>query len=277
MSLKILLLDDEELALKNLNYAVSLALPEAETVQTTSPQEALKIMEEDPADVVMADIEMPGMDGIEFARRLSEIRRETNVIFVTAYSEYALDAFREHASGFLMKPVRAEAIRREFEHLRYPVERAEKKEEKLKLVCFGRFEVYRGNDRVRFSRSAEKEILAYLVDLHGGGANTNELCGILWEDSEERSKRRDYFRVLYNGLKKSLEKYGFDEVLIKQQNYFAVDISKIDCDYYRFLDGDPEAVRQFHGEYMSQYSWANLTTGSLEEQKQRMTGELSGK
>jgi len=263
MSLRIVLLDDEELALKNLTFAVSKAVPDAELFCTDSPFEAISHIQANDADVVMADIEMPGMNGITFAKRVKEIRPDINLIFVTAYSEYALEAFGERASGYLMKPVKSSDIEKELENLRYPI--APPKKDLLRAVCFGRFEVYWKEEPITFRRQGEKEVLAYLIGLHGRGANTSELCEVLWEDTVERSKRRDYFRVLYHGLKKTLERVGCDDILIKKQNYFAVDPSKISCDYYDFLSGDVQAINSYHGEYMSQYPWAEMKLDTLDE------------
>ena len=57
-----------------------------------------------------------------------------------------------------------------------------------------------------------------------------------------------------------------EDILIKKWNYLALDTKKVDCDYYRFLKGDIDAINTFHGEYMSNYSWAELTTAFLHQQ-----------
>ena len=58
-----------------------------------------------------------------------------------------------------------------------------------------------------------------------------------------------------------------EDVIIKKWNYLAIDVSKIDCDYYKFLDGDAVAVNSYMGEYMANYSWAEMTTANLSEYK----------
>lgn len=78
--------------------------------------EALQIYEKEGADIVLMDIRMPGMDGIEAARHLAELQKPPAVIFTTAYNEYAIDAFDARAIGYLMKPVRKEKLVTALEH-----------------------------------------------------------------------------------------------------------------------------------------------------------------
>ena len=259
---RILLVDDERPALENLQIAVEKAVPDSKIFMAQNVSQALDIMSDEKPNVAMLDIEMPEMNGLRLAKTLKDMNGEINIIFVTAYDQYAVQAFGIKASGYLLKPVRPDSIRNELDDLRKPVN-GEKT--RLYLKCFGKFEVYYDNEPVVFSRSAEKEILAYLTDLCGDGAGTDEICGILWEDSEERDRRKDYFRVLTNELKHTLGQYGCGNALISKRNYYALNVSEVDCDYYRYLKGDVSAVNSYHGEYMSQYSWAEMTVGKLEK------------
>lgn len=176
-----------------------------------------------------------------------------NIIFVTAYAEYATEAFSIYASGYLMKPLEKEAVEKAFENLRFPIAKSKKL---LRIKCFGNFEVFCKDVPVVFGRSKAKEVFAYLVDRNGAGVNTAELCAVLWEDSVEQLKNRHYLRNLISDLKKSLRDCGAEEVFVSSRNLFAIDPDKLDCDYYRYLEHDPEAVKAYHGEYMKQFSWA---------------------
>ena len=73
-------------------------------------REALELWERSQADVVLLDIRMPVMDGLETARHLAALERPPAVIFTTAYSEFAVEAFDAHAIAYLLKPVRAEKL-----------------------------------------------------------------------------------------------------------------------------------------------------------------------
>ena len=64
-------------------------------------------------------------------------------------------------------------------------------------------------------------------------------------------------------LRKDLAAHGIEDILVKSWNTWGIDASKISCDYYDFLNKDSIAVNSFRGEYMAQYSWAEMTVGSL--------------
>ena len=92
--MKILLVDDEQLQLLRLNDAVKKVLPDAEIFSYNNPMKALEETAETPLDLAFLDIEMPGLNGIQLAKKLKTKYPLIKVIFVTAYSNYALYAYR---------------------------------------------------------------------------------------------------------------------------------------------------------------------------------------
>lgn len=254
--MKILIVDDERMALEEAQETVVQIRPEAEVVCAENYAQALGTAKIPELDIALLDIEMPGMSGLGLAKKLKEYNPNINIIFVTAYAEYALDAFSMYASGYLLKPIRAEELERAFANLRHPVE---DQGTKLKVQCFGNFEVFYEGKPVHFARARAKEIFAYLVDLNGSTANTGELCGILFEDSRETEKNRHYIRNLISDIRRALHVCHADDVFISKRNQFSIVPDKIDCDYYRFLKKDAMAVNSYRGEYMKQYSWAEFS------------------
>ncbi len=263
--MKILTVDDEQAALDILGRALSEALPDAEIRSFRYASEALAELVEKGfrPDAAFLDIEMPGMSGMELTKRIREVSAGTNIIFTTAYSEYALEAFQLHPSGYLMKPATAGKVRRELEDLRYPLQPA--KPDMLRVQCFGNFEVFAGGRPVGFTYQKTKELLAYLIDRRGAACNTAELCAVLWEDKPDTAELRRYLRKLLADLTHTLAAVGAGEVLAKSRNCFAILPDRVDCDYYRLLRREPAAVNTYTGEYMAQYSWADMTLGRLEQ------------
>ena len=76
-------------------------------------------------------------------------------------------------------------------------------------------------------------------------------------------KLKSQCRVIMAALKKDLDAVGAGDVLVKNWNTWGVDTTKISCDYYDFLKRDSGAINSFRGEYMAQYSWAEMTIGNL--------------
>lgn len=248
--MKILLVDDEKLQLIRLLNTVKKVLPDSEILSYTNPVLAFKENENNLIDIAFLDIEMPEINGIQLAKKLKKINPKINVIFVTAYDNYALDAYKLHASGYVTKPVNEKKVKDELEGLRYDVEL--KPSKKLQVKCFGNFEVFYNGVPLKFARSKSKELFAYLIDREGAAINVNELNAVLWEDDDHKS----YFRNLVSDITATLKSVGLDDVFIKRHNECFIDISKVDCDAYEYKNNNPEAVRLYRGEYMTQYSWA---------------------
>ncbi len=263
--MKFLALDDEQASLDVLRRALSDAVPEAEIRSFRYVSAALDELLQNgfQPDAAFLDIEMPGMSGLELAKRIREISPKTNIVFATAYSEYATDAFRLHASGFLMKPATVEKVRTELDNLRYPIQ--PEQEKVLRVQCFGNFEVFAGGKPMSFTYKKTKELLAYLVDRRGSACNTAELCAALWEDKPDTPEMHKYLRKLLADLSHTLAQAGAEEAIAKSRNSFAVLPDKVDCDYYRFLKREISAINTYTGEYMTQYSWADMTLGALRQ------------
>ena len=108
--LKVLVVDDEGPARERLRSLLT-ELGDVEVVgEAASAQEALAATHDLSPDVVLLDVRMPGMDGLEAARHLNVLEEPPAVIFTTAFDQYAVEAFEAHAAGYLLKPVRKEQL-----------------------------------------------------------------------------------------------------------------------------------------------------------------------
>ncbi|MBR3183666.1 MAG: response regulator [Firmicutes bacterium] len=235
--------------------------PEGRHLAGSDPGDFLSSVEQEKPDVAWLDIEMPGMNGLEVAAEIKQISPDTNIVFVTGFPDYAVDAFGMHVSGFVLKPATADRLLEEIENLRKPIRT--NNDRKVRVQCFGNFEVFVNGHNMRFSRSLSKEAFAYLIDRRGAGCTVGEICSVLWEDRQADKKRKSQCRVIMAALKTDLAALGLEDILVKSWNTWGVDTSKISCDYYDFLQKDSVAVNSFRGEYMAQYSWAEMTVGSL--------------
>lgn len=254
--MKIIVADDEELSLEDLIGIVKDVEPQAQVYGFSDPAEVVEFTKEEKCDIAFLDIDMGYMSGIEVAKELKILHPKINIIFVTAYSEYMHTAIKMRASGYLTKPATRDDVIEELKNLRNPVVLEE--ENKLVAKCFGTFDVFVDGKSLDFERSRTKEMLAYLIDRRGNAVTSGELRAVLWEDADTDKNTGTYLQILKKDLISTLMKVGLEDVLVTSWNKYAINTEKISCDYYDFLEDKPEGVRAYNGEYMSQYTWAEV-------------------
>lgn len=115
--LKVLCVDDERLMLQHL---VSLCEKTADVTETHGfdrAKKALSWLKDHSCDLALLDICLPDMDGITLARRIQELHPETDIVFVTGYPQYAVDAWTVHPKGYLLKPVIKKELQEELDYI----------------------------------------------------------------------------------------------------------------------------------------------------------------
>lgn len=264
MSMTILAVDDEPIALDVLCRAIREAVPNCALFPFTDPWAALERVKGGAfyPDVAFLDVEMFDLTGLELAKRLKDIYSNVNIVFVTGYAAYMGEAFHLHASGYVLKPAGTQDIRRELDDLRRPVKRED--DGRLRVQCFGNFEVFRGGRPLAFSRSKTKELFAYLVNRRGAVCTVRELAAVLWEDQPDSTALQSHLRQLVKDLTDTLAAAGASDVLFKERGRLAVLPNAFSCDYYDFIHGDVRTVNAYLGEYMAQYSWAEFVVAYLD-------------
>jgi len=208
------------------------------------------------------DVAIIDYDLVDFAKKLKKDNDKINLIFVNKNKSYQEDGLSLKASAYLFKPVSLQTLKKELTELRYPVK---ENEILLRIQCFGNFSVFKNNgELVKFSRAKAKEVLAYLVYKRGSDVTAKEMAAVIFEDDIEVEKQMPYLHQIYYSLNKDLQAVGGQDVLIRKYNSSSIDISKIDCDYYRFNKNDAFAKRLYNGEFMMQYEWADYVTAYLD-------------
>ena len=259
--MNIIVVDDERAPLEDLERVLNEICTDATITGFSSPKNAMDYAGSNRVDLAFLDIEMAGMNGLQLAKSLKDIYGKTNIIFTTGYPQYALDAYRIHACGYLLKPVSKDAVAESMNYLHHPVEVNQGK--KLCVQTFGNFEVYADSEPVAFSRSKTRELLAYLIMRNGSQCSNNEIVAALWENKPDSPSLQNQYRHLVMDLRKTLKSIGADNILVKKRGSIAVLPEKISCDLYDFYAGDITAVNRYSGEFMAQYSWAEFYNAHL--------------
>ena len=266
--MNILAVDDEYYALELMKSALNQVAGGSTIYLCRDVASALHAARETKMDVAFLDIHMPEKSGIELARELKAINPRINIVFATGFSEHMKEGIDLRMSGYILKPVTPEAVRTELENLRNPIEWNPAK--RVRIVTFGNFEVFVDGQPVKFERKQAKEILAYLVDKRGTSASYPELAAVLWEDTDYDRAKQKNLQVYVASLVKTLNGLGITDLILKGRQGIMVNTKIVDCDYYRFLEGDVQAINSFTGQYMGAYSWAEFTVGYLENQIQKI-------
>lgn len=278
-----IIVDDEPPSLDRLEKLINnsgLALVAGKFTESLS---ALKFLQENRINAVFLDIEMPDMNGIELATRILDLQGHIDVVFVTAYNQYAVEAFRLNALDYLMKPVAADRLK---ETLYRIIERkGSAPSGELSVRCFGRFSVCVGSEEVRFRTEKAEELLAYLMDNKGGFVSRSKILDSLWEDFEG-DRAVTHFNTTLHYVKKALLRSGVQLSIQYDRGTYRLGTEGLRCDYLTFSGAvekhetiSPENRRRFEeaadlygGEYLLgwEYSWAAAKRVILGEQYLRL-------
>ncbi len=261
--------DDEELILQR---TVSLVKKtnKFDTVESFSDaRETLKYFEKGKADLALLDIDMPGMKGLDLATALKEKCPDIRIVFLTGYSEFAVDAYAMHATGYLLKPVSYDRL---LEEIEFALDSGKANAgdvhstegtARVTVETFGYFNILVDGRPLAFKRTKAKELLACLVDRRGQFISRKDLFYILWEDDDYDRAKQKYFDTIIRSLKDTLDEYDIADIFEMEKGMMRIIPEKIDCDLYRFLEKDEAAMESFRGEYMNSYSWGSVTEGYL--------------
>lgn len=257
--MRILAVDDEYLMLERLCRCIKEVKPDVELIAFRHAEEALEYTRNQQIEVAFLDIHMRKMNGLELARQIRITQPKVNIIFSTGYDDYIFDAVSDvRCSGYILKPVTVEQVSDELNNLRNPV--GNDKKDNVYIRCFGNFDVLVNGEPLYFDSAKTKELLAYLVDRNGAVCTNKEIMATLWEDGDDHYS---YLKKCKKSLNKTLEDAGISDIVVNYRGSMLVNTELFECDYYNWLAGNTEGTNAYHGEYMTQYSWGELTNASL--------------
>lgn len=259
--MKVIYVDDEQPILDDFSSKVS-DLSETESFMPFwNGIEALKWVEKNPVDVAFLDVEMPGMNGIELAKKLKQIDRNIRIIFVTAYEQYALDAFGVDALGYVLKPCSREEIQKELDKASCMRARPEKR---IVIQTIPNFVISVDGTVIHLGGAKQTELMALLVDRAQAGLSSGEAISCLWPDRPADESTQILYRVTFHRLMEALRTAGIEQILYSVGRKKYIRTEQVDCDLYRILEGEVEALQNYGGEYMKDYSWSETRIAQLD-------------
>lgn len=255
----IIYVDDERPALENFRFTVA-KIEEIKSLEMfLDGEEALEYVKNNTVDVAFLDMEMAGIHGLELAKKIKEYDSEIRVVFVTAYGQYALEAFSVDATGYLLKPYTVADIRKELNKCTY----RKLPSHQVTIATIPSFSLSVNGKVIRISASKPKELFALLVDRGDAGITTSEAIACLWPDRPDNSSSQSLFRMTYKRLVDILEDNGIAHIIGSEGSCRFIHTDQVDCDLYRILAGDKQAAKAYGGQYLQEYSWAEERNGQL--------------
>lgn len=260
--LRAVIIDDERPALDELSFLLKENSVEViGTFQNTVG--ALDFILKETPDIVFLDIEMRGINGIDFGVELQNSTEDTAVIFVTAYPGYALEAFRAYPLDYIVKPVDEERLAQTLRHIQETlVHRAGTGGGNLYIQCFGKFEITCGDDKVRLPTKKTRELLAFLLCNEGTMVYRNDLARLVIGGGDN-GKDANNLRVTLFRIRNAFCEAGVgkDEFLIRED--LSIDIADGVCDVVDFQRFIKNNLRINTGNIAQAERIAGLVSGDL--------------
>ncbi|PKM49303.1 MAG: hypothetical protein CVV02_16810 [Firmicutes bacterium HGW-Firmicutes-7] len=287
--IKAVLVDDERPALRGLEFLLK-KYPEILIIgMYTNPLKAIEEIGQLKPQVVFLDINMPQLRGIDAASSILDTSPDTDIVFVTAFDQYAIEAFELHALDYILKPITPHRLSKTVERVmqKKPIVQ-ERGDRILQIKCLGCYKVaWENQEPIKWRAEKTKELFAYLLQNQGRDISKDELLDKLWEEDDPDKA----IRQLYNGIyyiRKALEEYGVDRSLISISSNYNLKLGAVDYDVRRLyelersnhadsLETLEEMEVIYTGEYLEgeDYQWAYFERENLGKLYQQCLIKLS--
>lgn len=237
--MKIIIIDDEKSLLIILKKMLS-KISQIDIVGIfQDTHEADQFLKNHLVDMIFMDINMPGENGLDFAKRLSGEMPSIDIVFLTAYREYALEAFEVYAFDYIVKPISQERLIK-------TIDRAIKRrhfvayEEEiivgnnLSVYCLGRVGLKNSQGlSIPLFSSKSEELLSYLVFNRGKEVSKWRIIEELFRGMP-RYNAETYLNTTIYKLRKALQPYGMKEIIISESGNYKIDLRNIYVDFIDF-------------------------------------------
>ncbi len=248
-----------------------------------SAEPLLSYLKDHPLDAVFLDIEMPGVDGLQLCEEIQSLAPEIDIIFVTAFNQYAVDAFELQAMDYILKPLTEKRLEKTIQRLK-KTKREPKPTTKPFIQCFGDFEVFVNGEALVWKNSKAKELLAFLVHKSGVAVNWEKITDAVWPEFNREKAQTNFHATAYL-LRKKLAEAGLSEILEGGRGSYRVVTDKLECDAWQLealmkgnrlkrRDDMTRLNQLLQRGYMeaSGYAWAQPKAAELEEACRKAKG-----
>lgn len=297
--MKAILIDDEKPALQHLERLLLKDGRLEITGKYTSARRGLEHLEREKADIVFLDIGMPEMNGLEAGEYIAGLDRSTRIVYITAYSEYAIEAFELNAADYLLKPVTSQRLSKTLERLEIRIEQNEARVEtlpepaaavkQLSILCFKRLEFMDSTEpgrKMQWRTSKAQEVFALLLHNRGQWILKDTIVDWVWPDFQPEKAVTNLHTTVYH-IRKLLKAWDMDvQVEFSQERYrltkenVLLDLEEFEQGYCSTsVESEEEWARReavlslYRGDYLEEhhYDWAETRRKELQIRFIRMS------
>lgn len=287
--MKAILIDDERPALRGLEILLKNFTDVEISGMFTDPFEGIEKAGLLLPDVIFLDINIPQLNGIDIASAILNRVPNVHIVFVTAYDQYAVQAFELNALDYLLKPVDVKRLLKTIERLEKRIERIPQIiKGKFVIRCLGHFDIgFEGCKPIKWRAEKTKELFAYLLLNTKREINNDEILDALWQkDHPDKAIKQLYNGIYY--IRKALDEYGVDRKTLSIDNRYHLGYNGVDYDAERFctlykqkhnrMEALSEMEAIYAGDYLSTlpYDWAIFERQRYLDMYLNCVSELSG-
>ena len=194
-----------------------------------------ELKDNDLPDVVFLDIQMPGVNGLELAQEIQDIDEKIDIVFITAYKNYAVDAFELNALDYLLKPISEKRFKKTVNRLVGNQDSTEVKAEKIKVNSFGQLELTYQEQKldIKWPTKKSQELFLLLLTHKGNFVTNDRLAGQLWPDKRQQRATDILYTTIYS-LRKVFREAGFKKIIASKRGYYSLNLEKFDLALLEF-------------------------------------------
>lgn len=264
--LRVIVVDDEPLAANLIGrYLQKDGQVKVEKI-LCNPLEVIEEVNRIHPDVVFLDIEMPEITGLELAEQLTALPAPPEVVFITGYSDYAIEAFRVNALDYVMKPVDPRELERVIKKIVHRHPQAARKQ-RLRINALGGFSarIQEQKEPIKWMTSKCEELFAYMIFKKQGAIVSKwKLIDVLWPQKDEK-KSEINLRSTVSRINKILKEYGVEGRLVSHNNGYRLDIDDLEVDAFLLEETAEKQRQEGYSERLTAQAFCKLYPGHLFE------------
>jgi two-component SAPR family response regulator len=196
-----------------------------------NPLEVLEAIQNIKPDIIFLDIEMPEITGLELAEQISGLKNSPEIIFITAYNEYALQAFKVNALDYLMKPIDPKELDRVLKKIEKRGLLTENLDTPIHIKTLGGFSISTSQATLKWSTSKCEELFAYLLFQQKKTISKWEIIDILWAHKDDK-KGEINLRTTICRLNQTLKKYNVNAKVKSEKSIYLLEIENFYVDAF---------------------------------------------